>query len=84
MPSMYQTYTKYGTLWRQCQYILNIPHCNMLGTLTQFFLNFTGSVHYDHIAWEIVKNFLNNLLQNIMGTFVGNFLNIPNNFLIGK
>ena len=56
----------------------------MLGTLTRFFLNFTSSVHCDHIVWEIVMNFLNNLLQNIMGTFVGNFLNIPNNFLAGK
>ena len=56
----------------------------MLVTLAQFFLNFTGSVHCDHIVWEIVKILLNNPLQNIMGTFVGNFLNIPNNFLIGK
>ena len=50
----------------------------------QFFLNFTSSVHCDHIVWEIVKIFLNDLLQNIMGTFARNFLNIPNNFLAGK
>ena len=56
----------------------------MLGTLAQFFLNFAGSVHCDHIVWKIVKIFLNDPLQNIMGTFVGNFLNIPNNSLIGK
>ena len=56
----------------------------MLGTLTQFFLDFISSVHCDHIVWEIVKILLNNPLQNIMGTFVGNFLNIPNNFLNGK
>ena len=84
VPSIYQKYTKHGTLWRKCQYILNIPNRNMLDTWTQFFLNFTSSVHCDHIIWEIVKNFLNNPLQNIMGTFVGNFLNIPNNFLAGK
>ena len=57
-----------GILWRKCQYILNIPHCNMLVTLAQFFLTFTGSVHYDHIVWKIVKI----------------FLNFPNNFLTGK
>ena len=49
-----------------------------------FILNFTGSVHCDHIIWEITKNLLDNLLQNTMGTFFGNFMNFPNNFLIGK
>ena len=81
--SMYQTYTKHGTLWRKCQHILKIPHQNMLGTLVQFFLSFTGSVHCDHVVWEIVKIFLNNLRQNTVGTFFGNFLNFPNNFLTG-
>ena len=63
---------------------MNTPHRNMLGILAQFFLNFTGSVHCDHIVWGIVKIFLNNLCQNTVGTLFGSFLNFPINFLTGK
>ena len=55
-----------------------------MGALFWFILNFTGLVHCDHIVWQIAKNILNNLLKNTVGTFFGNFLNFPNNCLIGK
>ena len=55
-----------------------------VGYIGSVLFEFTGSVHCDHIVWEIVKIFLNDLLQNIVRTLFGNFLNIPNNFPTGK
>ena len=88
VPSMYQEFPKNGAKvihceWK-CQYILTVPKRNQSAPLFQFILNFTGSVYCDHIIWQIAKNILDNLLWNTIKTFFGNFLNFPNNCLIGK
>ena len=84
VPKISQKYSESGTLEAEMSVHSNSTRVHQSAPLFQFFLNFTGSVHCDHIIWEIAKNLLDDLLQNTVGTFFGNFMNFPNNFLIGK
>ena len=64
--------------------IPNIPLWHTPVTLFQFILNFTNWKHHNPTSWEISRNISNVLCQNTIGTLFGIFLNVPNNFLIGK
>jgi hypothetical protein len=63
--------------------IPNVPFRNISGTLFWFILNFTDSVHCDHTAGNIAKEFSNEPLGNIKGTFFGKIQGFPKIFLIG-